>query len=225
MRFVLALLVGLCSPLVLALDLADLSQKDAAGGLKEALTRGAEAAVAELGRPDGFLGNDKVRIALPGSLDRAAGMMRKLGMGKQADQLEEAMNRAAEAAVVEARPLLVKAVKEMSVADAKQILSGGDDAATQYFRTKTAEPLAAKFLPIVQKATRKVKLAQHYDAFAGKAARFNLIDAKDAQIDPYVTRKALDGLYLLIAEKERGIRKDPVGAGSALLQKVFGALR
>jgi len=208
----------------LAGGLADLSNKDAAGGLREALTRGAEAAVSQLGRRDGFLGDDRVRIGLPDSLRSGEKMLRKLGMGKQADELVEAMNRAAEKAVVEARPILVDAVRNIGFDDAKAILTGGDDAATQYFRRTTATPLGEKFLPIVRKATAGVQLAEKYDRFAGKAAKLGLIDDKDASLDAYVTQKALDGLYLMIAEQERAIRTDPVGSGSKLLQTVFGAL-
>jgi len=145
-------------------------------------------------------------------------------MGKQADELVETMNRAAESAVVEARPILVNAVKSMSFADAKEILAGGDDAATQYFKRTTATPIGAKFLPIVKKATAKVQLADKYNQFAGKAAKMGLVDEKDANLDSYVTQKALDGLYLMIAEQEKAIRKDPVGSGSKLLQTVFGAI-
>lgn len=203
---------------------AALSNADAVSGLKEALVRGSEAAVGELGKKDGFLGNAKVRIPLPGSLEKAADMMKKFGMGKQAEELEETMNRAAEAAVVEAKPLLVNAVKQMSVKDAQGILTGGDDAATQYFKRTTSAPLTEKFLPIVKKSTAKVQLAEKYNQFAGKAAKFKLVDEKDANLDDYVTRKALDGLFLMIAEQEKTIRKDPVGTGSKLLEKVFGGL-
>jgi len=218
-------IVGILAALVISMPAAaQVSNADATSGLKEALTRGAEAAVSQLGTTNGFLGNDKVRIPLPGALEDAAEMMHKFGMGKQADQLVETMNRAAEAAVVEAKPLLVKAVKDMSVKDAQGILTGGDDAATQYFKRSTSEPLAQKFLPIVKKATAKVQLADKYNQFAGKAAKFKLIDSKDANLDDYVTRKALDGLYLIIAEQEKAIRKDPVGTGSKLIGKVFGGL-
>ena len=150
--------------------------------------------------------------------------MRGLGMGKYADELVTTMNRAAESAVVEAKPLLVNAVKNMSVQDAKAILGGGLDAATQYFRRTTSAPLTDKFLPIVARATQKVKLADKYNAFAGKAARFGLVDAKDADLNSYVTRKTLDGLYLIIADEERKIRQDPVGAASGIISKVFGAI-
>lgn len=207
-----------------AVSLSDISNKDAVGGLKQALSQGATKAVAMLGKPDGFLGNPKVRIPLPDSLQKAEGMMRRFGMGKQADELVTSMNRAAEAAVTEAKPLLLDAVKQMSVADAKKILSGGDDAATQYFRSKTAAPLTQKFLPIVRQATARVQLAEKYDQFAGAGKRFNLVKEEDAKLENYVARKALDGMYLMIAEEERAIRQDPAGAAGSLAKKVFGAL-
>jgi hypothetical protein len=205
-------------------DLASLSGKDATSGLKEALTRGAEFAVAQLGKPDGFLGNAKVKIPLPQSLQKVEGMARKLGLAKQADDLVDTMNRAAESAVVEAKPLLVDAVKKMSIKDAKDILTGPEDAATQYFRTATSAQLTQKFLPIVKKATARVQLAEKYNAFAGKAAKLKLLDEKDADLDHYVTQKAIDGLFLMVAEQEKQIRQDPVGTGSNLLKKVFGVL-
>ncbi|MHB8667774.1 MAG: DUF4197 domain-containing protein [Burkholderiales bacterium] len=229
MKIVLGLCIGTVVSLLgavpaHALGLADISNKDAAAGLKQALINGSQAAVATLGKPDGFLGNPRVRIPLPESLRKVEGMMRRLGMGKSADELVTTMNRAAESAVVEAKPLLVNAVKNMSVQDAKAILSGGDDAATRYFRRTTSAPLGDKFLPIVTKATQKLKLAERYNAFAGRAAKFGLVDAKDADLNSYVTRKTLDGLYLMIADEEKTIRRDPVGAASGLVRKVFGAI-
>jgi hypothetical protein len=208
-----------------ALSLADLSGQEAGGGLKEALTQGAGKAVDLLGRNDGFLGNPKVKIPLPGYMEKAEGLMRGLGMGKQADELITAMNRAAEAAVPEAKKLLVDAVKQMSVEDAKGILAGGNDAGTQYFKRKTEGPLGQKFLPIVQKAIAKVKLKDTYEKFAKKGAKFGLVKEKDTQLDNYVTEKALDGLYLMIAEEEKAIRENPVGAAGNLAKKVFGALK
>ena len=207
-----------------ALSLDQVTNKDAVGGLKEALTQGAGTAVASLGKADGFLGNPKVKIPLPENLKKAEGRMRSVGMGKYADELEVSMNRAAEAAVPQAKALLVDSIKKMSVQDAKGILTGGDDAATQYFRRTTSAPLAEKFKPIVDQAMAKVKLAQKYDQFAGKAAGLGLIKAEDSHLDNYVTGKALDGLYLMIAEEEKAIRKDPLGAAGSLAKKVFGAL-
>jgi hypothetical protein len=220
-----SLLVGLgFAAQALALSLEDISSTDATGGLRQALTQGASAAVANLGKTDGFLGNPKVKIPLPEGLRQAESVMRKMGMGKQADELVTAMNRAAEAAVAESKPILVDAVKKMSVQDAKQILTGGDDSVTQYFRRATSEPLTQKFKPIVSKATKKVKLADKYDRYAGQAAQLGLVKSEDAKVENYVTRKALDGLFAMIAEEERAIRKDPLGATGALAKKVFGAL-
>lgn len=208
-----------------ALSLADISGKDAGGGLREALTQGAGKAVDLLGRQDGFLGNPKVRIPLPESVQQVEGVMRGLGMGRQADELVNAMNRAAEAAVPQARTLLVNSIKRMSVQDAKGILAGGEDSATQYFRRTTSAPLAEKFKPVVKAAMARVKLTEKYDQLAGKAAKLGLVREQDAQLENYVTQKALDGLYLMIAEEEKAIRKDPAGAAGKLAQKVFGALK
>lgn len=222
---VVGVLCGLLAALpAMAAGLADLSNKDTSSGIKEALVRGAETAVSQLGKPNGFMGDSRVKIPLPDSLQQVEGMMRQFGMGKQADELIETMNRAAELAVVEAKPILVNAVRNMNINDAKAILTGGENAATEYFRRTTSSPIGEKFLPVVKKATARVKLADKYNQYAGKAAKFGLIDAKDANLDTYVTQKALDGLYLMIAEKEKAIRKDPVGSGSALLKTVFGAV-
>jgi hypothetical protein len=201
-----------------------LSNADATAGLKEALERGAAAAIGLLGKPDGFLGNPKVRIPLPGALKNAAKLMKSLGQGAQVDQLVTAMNRAAEAAVPESKQLLGDAVASMTVSDAKKILTGGDTSVTKFFADKTRTPLNAKFLPIVTAQTEKVDLASQYNAVAGQAAGFGLVKKEDANVEQYVTAKALDGLYLMIGEEEKKIRKDPVGTGSDLLKKVFGAL-
>lgn len=203
----------------------DLSDTDAASGVRAALERGAIAAVGLLGRADGFLGNPKVRIGLPESLEGAAKLLKTLGQGQRIDELVTAMNRAAEAAVPEAKVLLVNAVKSMSVEDGRKILTGGDNSVTEFFAARTREPLGVKFLPIVTKATEKVALADKYNAVAGKAAGMGLLKKDDANIQQYVTGKALDGLYLMIGEEERKIRQDPVGTGSAILKKVFGALK
>lgn len=204
---------------------AGLTETDAASGIRVALERGATAAVGLLGKTDGFLGNPKVRIPLPSFLNDAAQLLKATGQQKRVDALETAMNRAAEAAVPEAKALLVNAVKRMSVEDAKQVITGGDDSVTKFFADKTREPLGVKFLPIVTKATEKVSLARKYNAVAGQAASFGLIKQQDASIQAYVTEKALDGLYLMIGEEEKRIRANPVATGSAILRKVFGSLK
>lgn len=219
-KYLLPLVLSLLLPF--SVQAADVSSGEAASGLKETLTRGAEIAVDQLGKPNGFLGDKRVRIPLPDSIRKGEKMMRTLGAGKYADELVETMNHAAELAVVEARPVLVNAVKNMSFDDARAILTGGDDAATQYFRRTTSADLTTRFLPIVKQATAKVQLADKYNDYAGKVAKMGLLDEKDANLDQYVTKKALDGLFLMIAEQEKSIRKDPVSTGSALLKKIFG---
>jgi hypothetical protein len=204
---------------------APLGQADAAAGIRAALARGAESAVGLLGTTDGFLGNPKVRIPLPGVLGSAARLLKATGQQKRVDELVTAMNRAAEAAIPEARSLLVAAVKGMSVGDAQKVITGGGDSVTQFFARQTRGPLGGKFLPIVTKATEQVSLADKYNAVAGKAAGLGLLKSKDANIQQYVTEKALDGLYLMIGEEERRIRQDPVGTGSEILKKVFGGLK
>lgn len=208
-----------------ALSLADLSSADASGGVKAALAQGAESAVALLGRPGGFLDNPQVRIPLPGHLEDAAKLLRKFGQGKRIDELVTTINRAAEAAVPMGKDLLVNAVQNMTVTDAKNILTGGDTSVTAFFAEKTRAPLGERFLPVVTQATEKVGLMQQYNSFAGKAAGFGLIRKEDANLSQYVTGKTLDGLYFMIGEEEKKIRQDPVGTGSALLKKVFGSLK
>ncbi len=221
---IFALFIGLTAITAQAASLDGISNADAGAGVREALAKGAEFAVSSLGQSNGFLGNSKVKIPLPGYLQKAESGLRMFGMGKQADQLVETMNHAAENAVAEAMPILSDAIRRMTLQDAKAILTGGDDSVTQYFQQSSTEKLTAKFLPIVKTATSKLQLAEQYNKFAGKAASVGLIDKKDADIDSYVTQKAMDGLFLMIAEEEKRLRSNPVAAGSALLKKIFGAL-
>ena len=204
---------------------AGFTETEAAAGVRAALERGALVAVAQLGQTDGFLGNPKVRIPLPGFLKGAGKILEYAGQQGRVDELEIAMNRAAEAAMPRARTLLVEAVRSISVEDAQQLIRGGDDAVTRFFAAKTREPLKVSFLPVVTEATKKVSLADKYNEVAGKAAGMGLVKKEDANIEDYVTSKALDGLYAMIAEQERNIRKDPVGTGSAILKQVFGTLK
>lgn len=213
------------TPLAGAQGLAGISNAEASKGLKGALEIGALAAVQLLGRPDGFLANPQVRIPLPGYMKDAAKFLSAIGQRKQVEELEVAMNRAAENAVPLAKKLLVDAVRNISVTDAKNILTGGQTSVTTFFADRTRAPLSLSFLPVVRQATSKVGLAQKYDSVAKKGVGLGLVKAEDASIDHYVTRKALDGLYYMIGEEEKKIRRDPVGTGSAVLQKVFGALR
>jgi len=201
---------------------AGLSESDAASGVRSAMERGATAAIGSLGKTDGFLGNPKVRIPLPGVLEDAARMLKATGQQKRVDELVTAMNRAAEAAMPQARTLLVSTAKAISVDDAIAIVRGGDQSVTEFFARKTRAPLTEQFLPIVTRETEKVALADKFNAVAGPAAKFGLLKGDQANLQRYVTAKSLDGLYLMIGEEERKIRRDPIGTGSAILRKVFG---
>jgi len=225
MRTIAAFVCFLFSISAFAAETEPLSQKDTVGGLRQALIQSARAAADRLGVTDGFLGNPKVRIPLPGPLQKVEGAMRALGMSKRPDNLIVAMNRAAEKATAEAAPLMVEAVENMPVEDAGKILAGGDDAVTQYFRSTMAEELTQKFLPVVKEATSQVGLMKKYNDFAGKGVKLGLVAEKDAQIENYVTQKALNGLFLIMAEEERAIRNDPGSQANALLQKVFGSVK
>ncbi|MDF2487682.1 MAG: hypothetical protein K0S77_304 [Pseudomonas sp.] len=214
----------LLSASALALSLGDLTQKDATGGLKDALAQGAQIAVKQLGTAGGFSNNPEVRIELPGNLGKAAKAMKMFGKGEQVEALEASMNKAAEAAVPQAQAILVDAVKNMSVTDAKGILGGADDSATQYLNKTSREQIRAKFLPIVKQATDKVGLVQQYNSFAGQAAGLGIGSAKTANVENYVTEQALDGLFKMIAQQEASIRENPAAAATSLAKKVFGAL-
>ena len=220
-----ALITGLALGGPALAGLESITNQDATTGLREALVKGAQVAVEALGKQDGFFGNGKVKIPLPESAQKVEKVMRQFGMGKQADELILTLNRAAEAAMPEAKVLLVDAVRKISVQDAKGILTGGQDSATQYFKRTSSDQLRAKFLPIVKKATEKVKLAQKYDEYAEKGVKFGLVKKEDANLDNYVTQKALDGLFVMVAEEEARIRQNPAEAATSILKKVFGALK
>lgn len=221
-RYLLSLI--LLSSLASAADLSGITNTDATTALRTALTQGVGKAVTMLAKQDGFFANPEVKIPLPPNLQKVEQTMRRFGLGFMADNLILTMNRAAEAAVPEARTMLVDAVKTMTLTDAKNILTGGQDSATQYFRSKTETALAAKFKPIIMQATAKTGVVKNYNQLAGSAAKFGLLDPKAANIDDYVTAETLDGLYKMIAKEELAIRADPIGQTSSILKKVFGAM-
>ncbi|MFA9274326.1 MAG: DUF4197 domain-containing protein [Candidatus Aquirickettsiella gammari] len=222
---VLILVSSFLSASVSAVDLSQLSNKDANSGLKAALEQGANAALSKLGVADGFLGNDKVKIPLPSFLEKAKPLLKLSGQGKQLDELVIAMNRAAESAVPMAKPLLINAIKTMSVTDAKNILTGGDTSVTDFFRQKTSTALGAKFAPIVKGVTDKVGLANKYNTVMGKAQKLGAVPENEATVESYVSGRAVDALYTMIAEEEKKIRQDPIGTGSKIIGKVFGLLK
>ena len=211
--------------------LATLSQDQLIAGLKEALTKGVQHAVTNLGRTDGFLKDSKVRIPMPESLGKVEKGLRAVGQSELADNFVNTMNRAAEQAVPEAAGVLGESVKQMTVADAKTILAGTNTAATDYFRRTASTNLHARFLPIVKKATEQVGVTSAYKQMTEKAnvgglgAFSGFLGKKEAlDIDSYVTSKAMDGLFVKIADQEKLIRANPAARTSDLLQKVFGSV-
>ena len=224
-RILIAFACLVISASALAANIQSISNTEAASGLKQALNDGSVAAVAKLGVENGFLNNPKVKIPLPPALQKIEAALRYTGMKKQADELVVAMNHAAEAAVPEAKTLLVESVRKMSLQDAKGILTGGDTAATDYFRRTTRTQLTDRFRPIVKKATDQVGLAEQYNGLAGQAVQLGLMRGQQATIEGYVTEKALDGLYLMIAEQEKSFRANPMAAASDIVKRVFSAAR
>jgi hypothetical protein len=208
-----------------AATLDTLTSHDAAGGLRAALSQGIDTAVAQLGTTNGFLNDPKVAIPLPAGLEKADRALRMVGMGGEADKLKVGMNHAAEDAVADAKPIFKAALQRMTLADAKGILTGGDDAGTLYFRRVTSAQLTSKFKPTIARETGKLQLAPLYDKYASKAAELGLLTKQDADLNDYVTAKALDGLFSRIADEERAIRKDPLGQANSLIKKVFAAVR
>ena len=220
-----SLLLGASALAFTAPASAQLSDSDASSGVRAALTQGSAAAISKLSLKDGFLNNAKVHIPLPGPLKTAQKAAKLLGMDKQFSELEVSMNRAAEAAVPKAKPLLTNAIKEMSVTDAMGILKGGDDSVTKYFKSKSEAKLVTEFLPFAASATAQLGLAQQYEKVASQGAKFGLVKDDQKSLDGYIAQKAVDGLFAMIAEEERALRKNPLGAGTDLLRKVFSFVK
>ncbi len=220
----LCLLLVLAPLAAIAAGIDEVSSKDASSGLRTALSQGIDKAIATLGVQNGFLNNPRYTIPLPSALEKADRALRMVGLSGEADELKTTMNHAAEMAVADAKPVFKAALQRMTLADAKAILTGGDTAATEYFRQATSAQLITRFKPIVARNTAKLKVSALYDQYAGKAAQFGLISSQDANLNDYVTAKALDGLFGEIAAEEVAIRKDPLGQASTLLRKVFGAV-
>ncbi|MEW5789405.1 MAG: DUF4197 domain-containing protein [Pseudomonadota bacterium] len=203
---------------------AALSDEEVIKGLKEALSKGAQTAIATLGKEGGYLNNLEVKIPLPDELRKVEKLLRSLGQDKYADQFVATMNHAAEKAVPEAAGLFADAVSQMSLTDAKAILKGPDDAATQYFRKTSEARLKERFRPIVQAATDQAGVTAAYKKLMQKAGpTTQWLGVGNTDLDGYVEGKAVDGLFKLIAAEEKRIRQDPLARTSELLKRVFGA--
>lgn len=213
---------------------ASLSQDQVVAGLKEALGKGVQRAVSQLGHDGGFLTNLNVKIPMPEKLRAVEKSLRALKQDKLADDFVTTMNHAAEQAVPEAAAVFGQAVKSMSIAEAKTILTGTNNAATQYFRNATETNLFEKFLPIVKKATDQTGVTSAYKRLTEKASAGtssfgslsrSVLGTEAMDVDAYVTNKALDGLFRMVAEEEKRIRENPAARTSELLQTVFGAVK
>lgn len=223
--------------------IAALTQDQTVQGLREALDKGLKQAIESLGRTNGFLTNAQVRIPMPEELKKVEAAMRSLKQDQLADNFVTTMNRAAELAVPEAAAVFADSLKQMTMADAKSILTGADDAATQYFRRTSQTNLYGRFLPIVQKSTesagataafKKIVEQSKSEVVAkklgglrglGAAFGFNAPDPSALNLDDYVTNKALDGLFKMVAQEEKLIRQNPQARTTEILQKVFGAAK
>jgi len=199
-----------------------LSDSTTASGLREALKLATERAVASTSKEGGFLDNPRIRIPLPGKLDSMAGALRAIGFGSQVDELEVGMNRAAERAAAEATPVFVDAIEGMSFQDAAGILRGSNTAATDYFKRKTTEPLRQRFRPIVDQAMQNVGVAKQYESLVGQYGSTPFASVPKLDLTGYVTDQALAGLFKIVGDEEKRIRKDPAARATDLLRQVFG---
>lgn len=203
---------------------ASLSNTEMVAGLKEALSEGTQFAVDSLGKEGGFLDNSKVKIPMPDSLSWVEKSLRTLHQDELADEFIDTMNHAAERAVPEAAVIFGAAIRNMSIEDAQEILTGPDDAATQYFRTSTQAELTERMRPIVEEATAQTGVTSAYKNMTARAGGMtSLLSSDAADLDGYVTSKTLDGLFIMIAEEEKKIRENPLARSTDLLKKVFGA--
>lgn len=199
-----------------------LTDKEVLSGLREALAKGTTNAINTLGKSDGFWQNAAVRIPLPDTFTRAEGALRRFGGGPALDEFQLTLNRAAEKAVPQVADIFGNAVRKMTIADARGILGGAPDAATQFFRKNASDAIYAKVLPIVTSATKKVGVTQQYKQLIGNYGPFlQLAGVKSADLDVYVTQKAMDGLFTTIAAEEANIRANPAARTSEILKKVF----
>jgi hypothetical protein len=202
-------------------DTSGLSDTKIISGLKQALQVSTSRAVAVTGKPDGFLKNEAIKIVLPPKLETIGRGMRMLGMGSKVDELEVGMNRAAEQATPQAKAIFIASLKKMSFDDARHILTGNDTAATDYFKRTGSTDLATAFAPIVHQSMEHVGVVAQYDRFVQSSPGGNFL-SNEFDLDKYVVGKTLDGLFYMLGQEEKKIRKDPAAQTTALLKEVFG---
>jgi hypothetical protein len=199
-----------------------LTEKDAADGIKEALVNGTGNSVKVVSVPDGYWGNPEIKIPFPAEAQEMESKLRAIGMGKKVDEFNVSMNRAAEKAATEAKPIFVAAIKGMTVRDAINIVKGSDNAATMYLRNTTTPELVEKFQPVIKTSLDNVNATKYWTDLITIYNKIPLVKKMNPNLSDYVTRKAIDGLFIMIAKEEIKIRKDPMARTSELLKKVFG---
>jgi hypothetical protein len=199
-----------------------LSDSKIASGLKEALQVGANNAVKLTGQPNGYFGNEAIKILMPKNLQPLEKGLRAVGYGPKVDDFVLSMNRSAEKAAPAAKKIFGDAILAMSFEDARKILSGGDNAATDYFKGKTADKLAVAFRPVVEKTMDENGVTKQYKALVGQAQSIPFLKSPNLDVTQYVVSKALDGLFYTLGQEEKKIRKDPVARTTSLLREVFG---
>jgi hypothetical protein len=199
-----------------------LTEKDAADGIKEALVNGTGQSVKVVSVIDGYWGNPEIKIPFPSEAQEMESKLRAVGMGKKVDEFNVSMNRAAEKAATEAKPIFVAAIKGMTVRDAINIVKGSDNAATMYLKNTTTPELVEKFQPVIKTSLDNVNATKYWSDLITIYNKIPLVKKMNPNLSDYVTRKAIDGLFIMIAKEELKIRKDPMARTSELLKKVFG---
>ena len=202
---------------------ASLSNEDVGNGLKEALVMGISNGADDASKQDGFFKNEMIRIALPEEFRQVEGRMRQLGLGSEVDKVLMAINRGAENAATEAKPIFINAIRQLTIKDAFSILKGQPDAATTYLRSTTSEELTSLFQPKVQESLNQVGATRYYTDLVKAYNSIPTVKKLNPDLNAYVTEKALDGLFLLIAEEEKSIRENPLERTTALMKRVFAA--
>jgi RNA binding exosome subunit len=200
----------------------ELDDSTVISGLKEALSIGTDKAVKEVSKIDGYMGNEAIKILMPENIQKVADVLRKVGYQKPVDDFILSMNRAAEKAAPKAAAYFVDSVKGMTIEDAKKILNGSDTAATDFFKSKTYDKLFGDFKPAVSSSMNEVGVTRSYKEMMGKYTSIPFMKAESLDVDNYVTTKALDGLFYMVAREEKKIRTDPGARVTDLLKKVFG---
>jgi hypothetical protein len=202
---------------------ANLSSAEIAEGLKEALTNGVSKGSDIVSQVDGYFKNPEIKIPFPPDAKKAEVKLRQMGMGAEVDKFILTVNRAAEDAANEAKPIFITAIKEMTIQDAAGILKGQPDAATQYLKRTTTTPLKGKFMPVVQNSLNKMEATKYYASLINTYNKIPLVEKMNPNLDEYATDKAIEGLFVMIAKEEKNIRSNPGARTSALLKKVFGS--